>query len=186
MDIEYAEGLHADPQICLNPSFRTRNVCFELSTSQVNLDLIFTDGGISCSLLEKRVHAVFDVHDLLLLDSEVAELFIVIVVVGELGGLVALLARSASGSVISSAALAGLGGTWRAGSSSLLGSSSGGRSTGGISSFGLELALDLGEGDAGGTRSVLQCVSRAGHTSTWLRIVVTYTGELGKLVVVDL
>jgi hypothetical protein len=82
----------------------------ELSTSQVNLDLIFTDGGIRYSLLEKRIRAAFDVRDLLLLDAEVAKLFIIIVVVGRLDGLVALLARSTSGSVISSAALAGLGG----------------------------------------------------------------------------
>jgi hypothetical protein len=140
------------------------------------------EASIVASLLkEVLVGAGADISDLLLLHSELAKLLILIVLlVGGrlLGSLPAPLARGAVGSLRGSRALAGLGGlggvrSWLPGSC--------GRGTSNSGGFGLQLALDLAEDDAGRSGRVLSELAV-------LEMVAcrTYSSEIRELLEVDL
>jgi hypothetical protein len=139
------------------------------------------EASIVASLLkEEVVRTGADISDLLLLHSELAKLLILILLVGGrlLGSLLAPLARGTVGSLRGSRALAGLGGLGRV-CSRLLGSCGGGTSN--TSRFGLQLALDLAEDDAGRSGRVLSELAV-------LEMVAcrTYSSEIRELLEVDL
>jgi len=139
------------------------------------------EGSIVTSLLlEEVVGAGADISHLLLLHSELAKLLVLIVLVGGrlLGSLLGPLGWSTVGTLRGSRALAGLRGLGRV-RSRLLGSGGVGRTD--TCSFGLQLALDLAEDDAGRSGRVLSRLAV-------LEMVAcrTYSSEIGELDEVDL
>jgi hypothetical protein len=140
------------------------------------------EASIVTSLLKEEVVGTgANISNLLLLHSELAKLLILIILVGVrlLGSLLGPLGWGTVGSLRGSRALAGLGGLGRV-RSRLLGSCGGGRSDTG--SFGLQLALDLAEDDAGRSGRILSELAV-------LEMVVacrTYSSKIRELVEVDL
>lgn len=131
--------------------------------------MVLYDASIRHWLSEEDVGLAIDITDLLVLDLQIGELLVV--VGGGLAGLPALLARRASGCLLRDTALGGLGGLDFGAAGGLLGGcGDGGR----VGCFGLELALDLAEGDVGGARGVLSDVSGAGY-DTVIRVELGFT-----------